>query len=84
MTGQILMSLQKKAAVQTTWILTLPSLVHFYAFLDLSGSGTVRYARNVAKEEEGFFKGFILASLRISTPHHKGYGKILGYIYTTA
>lgn len=58
--------------VQATWILILPALVRFYASLDLAGSGTVRYTRNVAKEKEVFFKGFILASLRISTPHHKG------------
>ena len=70
--------------VQDTWILRLPALVHFYAFPDLSGSGTVRYVRNVAKEEQVFFKRFIVVSLRISTPHHKGYGKILGYLYTTA
>lgn len=60
------------AMVQATWILILPALVRFYASLDLSGSGTVRYTGNVAKEKEVFFKGFILASLRISTPHHKG------------
>jgi len=41
--------------VQATWILILPAPVHFYAFLGLSGSGTVRYIRNVAKKRFGVF-----------------------------
>lgn len=57
MTGQILRSLQKKAMVQATQILILPAWVHFYAFLDLSGSSTIRYGRNVQKNRRGFFQG---------------------------